>query len=270
MTPTELHAGISKLARELYLPTLARYDEIINPNAPFVKNLYELLLEQHRTSFEKRVARKLKTAGFPLVKTMDMFVLDQDHYPKLNLDEARELASCKFIDEISDICAIGPAGHGKTHLALAIGYEAIRRGFTVKYRRACDMINEMKEAGSNENLLDYKRMMTRCSLLILDEIGYISYDEAAANCLFQIIGARYETKSAIYVSNHTFSEWPKFIGGDALAGAIVTRIAHRAAILDLSGGVAWRLEHAHNRRNRASLAASPISQNLTSAIQLQG
>jgi DNA replication protein DnaC len=249
-TQTELQSGISRLANDLYVPALARWAEIVSPKASFAENLYALLSEQHVATFEKRVARKLKTAGFPIVKTMDMLALDNEHYPNISLDEARELTSCSFIDEAADVCAIGPAGHGKTHLALAIGYEAIKRGYTVKYRRACDMINEMREAGTNQNLLDYARMMTRCALLILDEVGYVSYDEASANYLFQIIGARYETKSTIYVSNHRFSEWPKFIGGTALAAAIISRIAHRASVLDMGGGIAWRLEHARSRRVR--------------------
>jgi len=255
MSTDELRSGISKLANGLYIPVFANYWRLISPTASFEENLYKLLSEQQQVSFEKRVYRRLRTAGFPYVKTMNMFVMSEDRLPNLNFDEVRELASCKFIDEKVDICAVGPSGHGKTHLALAIGYEAIRRGYSVKFRRACDLINEMSEAKTEKHLTEYSRMMTRCSLLIIDEVTYLNYDETAANMLYQIIGARYETGSTFYTSNLKFSEWPQFIGNNVLTNAIVTRIAHNSAILDMNGPKAWRLEHARSRRAKTAFDA---------------
>ena len=256
LSAEELHGSISKLANGLYIPIFAHYDKYISPSASFEENLYTLLSEQQQLSFEKRVARRLKTAGFPYVKTLNMFSMEKEYLPNLNFDEVRELTTCKFIDEKIDVCAVGPAGHGKTHLALAIGYEAIRRGYSVKFRRACDLINEMKEATSEKGLMDYSRLMTRCSLLIIDEVGYLNYDEVASNFLYQIIGARYETGSTFYTSNHKFSEWPQFIGNDVLTNAIVTRIAHNSIVLDMNGPKAWRLEHARSRRSNHGLGAT--------------
>jgi DNA replication protein DnaC len=106
----------------------------------------------------------------------------------------------------------------------------------------------MSEAKSDKKLSDYIRVMTRCSLLLIDEVGYFDYDAAASSLLFQIIGARYEIGSTFYTSNQTFSEWAKFIGSDTLAKAIVSRIAHHAVLLDMNGPKAWRLEHARSRQ----------------------
>jgi len=195
--------------------------------------------------------------------------MSKERLPNLNFDEVRELATCKFIDEKADVCAVGPAGHGKSHLALAIGNEAARRGYSVKFRRACDLINEMRESSSDKHLTEYARMMTRCSLLIIDEVGYLNYDEAASNLLYQIIGARYETGSTFYTSNHKFSEWPEFIGKNSLANAIVSRIAHNAIVLDMSGPVAWRLEHARSRRDRPAAAPGVKREKLDDAGQPQ-
>lgn len=244
----EIRSGISKLANELYIPVFAKYWKSVSPTASFDENLYKLLVEQQQVSFEKRVSRRLRAAGFPYVKTIDMFNMSKERLPNLNPDEVMTLTTCKFIDEKVDICAVGPAGHGKSHIALAIGYEAVRRGYSVKFRRACDLINEMKEASTEKHLLEYSRMMTRCSLLIIDDVSYFNYDEAAANFLFQIVGARYETGSTFYTSNLKFSEWPQFIGNNPLANAIVTRIAHNSIVLDMNGPKAWRLEHARGRR----------------------
>ena len=249
----ELRSGISRLANDLYIPVFASYFKHINSKASFEENLYSLLFLQQQASFEKRVGRRLRTAGFPYVKTINMFKMSEEHLPNLNFDEVRELTTCKFIDEKVDVCAIGPSGHGKSHLALAIGYEAVRRGYSVKFRRACDLINEMKEAKTEKHLIEYSRMMTRCSLLIIDDVGYFNYDEAAANLLYQIVGARYETGSTFYTSNLKFSEWPQFIGNNALTNAIVTRIAHNSIVLDMNGPKAWRLENVRSRRVESAL-----------------
>jgi len=250
MSAEELRAAISKTANELYLTVFSQYGKYINTKASFEENLYALLSEQNQISFQNRVKRRIRAAGFPQLKTMGMFQMSKDIFPNLDFDEVRELATCKFIDEKLDVCAFAPSGFGKTHLALAIGYEAIKRGYTVKFRRASDLINEMVEARSEQKLTDYNRVMTRCSLLIIDEFGYLDYDAASSSLLFQIIGARYETASTFYTSNQTFSEWADFIGKDTLANAIVSRIAHHAVLLNMNGPTAWRLEHARSRRQK--------------------
>ncbi|MCL2153669.1 MAG: IS21-like element helper ATPase IstB [Oscillospiraceae bacterium] len=247
MPVEELRAAISKTANELYLTVFSQYGKYINSKASFEENLYTLLSEQNQVAFQNRIKRRVKAAGFPQLKTMDMFQMSKDILPNLDFDEVNELATCKFIDEKLDVCAFSPSGHGKTHLALAIGYEAIKRGYTVKFRRASDLINEMTEAKSERKLTDYIRVMTRCSMLIVDEVGYFDYDASASSLLFQVIGARYEIGSTFYTSNQTFSEWAKFIGSDTLAKAIVSRIAHHAVLLDMNGPNAWRFEHARSR-----------------------
>ena len=121
MSLDELRSGISKLANDLYIPVFAKYWKSVSPTASFEENLYKLLIEQQQVSFDKRVSRRLRTAGFPYVKTINMFKMTKERLPNLNSDEVLELTTCKFIDEKADICAVGPAGHGKSHLALAIG-----------------------------------------------------------------------------------------------------------------------------------------------------
>jgi DNA replication protein DnaC len=248
MPADELHSAISKTAHDLYLTAFVQYEKYVSPAAPFEENLYTLLMEQSRIAFDNRVKRRLRTAGFPQVKTMNMFEMTKERLPKLNFNEVRELATCKFIDDKIDVCAFGPSGHGKTHLALAIGYEAIKRGYSVKFKRASTLVNEMNEAKSEKMLNEYVKQMSRYSLLILDEVGYLDYDLASSSLLYQVIGDRYEVGSTFYTSNLTFSEWEKFIGHDKLAVAIVSRIAHRSVLLDVNGPMAWRLDHAYSRR----------------------
>ena len=103
-------------------------------------------------------------------------------------------------------------------------------GFHRSKPRVSDLINEMREAQTDKKLADYLRMINRCQLLILDEMGYLNFDLSAANLLFQVIGARYETASTFYTTNVPFSGWAQFIGDEGLATAIVDRIAHRPLI----------------------------------------
>jgi DNA replication protein DnaC len=246
----EKKEAIVKAAARLRLGAFSQYEKYTDPKRPFEDNLSCLLEEQVRIADSSRIDRRVRYAGFPQIKTLDTFVMSEEHLPHLNFDEVRELGACDFIEDNDDIVAIGPAGHGKTHLALGIGYEAVKRGYSVRFKRASDMVNEMAEAKSDKHLSDYIRTLNRCRLLILDEVGYLNYDIASSSLLFQVVSARYEKASTLYTTNLAFSEWQNFIGDEALASAIVGRIAHRAILLNMNGPKAWRLEHARSKKQR--------------------
>lgn len=211
---SEKKEAIQKSATRLRLTAFCQYETYVNPKHPFEDNLCDLLEEQVRLADVQRLARRVKYAGFPQMKTLDTFVLSEEHLPHLNFDEVRELATCSFIDEKNDVVAIGPVGRGKTHVA------------------------------------EYIRTLNRCPLLIIDEVGYLNYDIAASSLLFQVVSTRYEKASTFYTTNLAFSEWGTFIGDDMLASAIVDRIAHHAIILNMNGPKGWRLEHARSKQQR--------------------
>lgn len=247
----EQKEAIQKAAVRLRLPAFSQFDKLIDPKQSFETNLLQLLEEQVRLADVCRLGRRIRYAGFPQIKTLDTFTLSKEHLPQLNFDELRELQTCSFIEEKDDLVAIGPEGRGKTHIALAIGYEAVKRGYSVKFKRAQDLVNEMSEAKSEKHLADYIRTLNRCQCLILDEVGYLNYDLATSSLLFQVISARYEKASTIYTTNLDFSRWGQFVGDEDLASAIVGRIAHRAIILNMNGPKGWRLDHARSKRQRS-------------------
>ena len=246
----DIQPDIAKIAKDLGLSIFAHYEKHIKTGRPFEENLLELLRKQAIEADNTRIQRRIRYSGFPNVKTFDTFEMTPERYPHLNLDEMNELSSCRFIEEKADVVAIGPSGRGKTHSAIAVGYEAIKRGYSVRFKRACDLINEMSEAKSEKALTRYTKTLNRCRLLIIDEIGYLPYDSAAASFLFQVISARYETASTFYTSNYTFSKWPQFIDDKEIVTAIVGRIAHHSIILNMSGPNAWRLDHARSRTEK--------------------
>ena len=245
----DIQADISKLANDLGLSIFASYGKYIKTGRPFEENLLGLLNEQAIVADNARIKRRIRYSGFPIVKTLDTFELSAERFPYLNLNEFQELQTCRFIEEKADVAAIGPPGFGKTHAALAIGYEAIKRGYSVRFKRAADLVNEMNEAKSEKALSAYTKTLNRCSLLILDEIGFLPYDPTASSFLFQIISARYETASTFYTTNYPFSKWSQFIKDKGVVSAIVGRIAHNSVILNMNGPMTWRLEHARSKAN---------------------
>ena len=243
----DIQADISKIANDLGIHVFARYEKYIKTGQPFEENLLNLLKEQAIEADNARINRRIRYSGFPIVKTLDTFELTAERFPYLNINEFRELGTCRFIEEKADIAAIGPPGFGKTHAALAIGYEAIKRGYSVRFKRAADLVNEMSEAKSEKALTSYTKTLNRCRLLILDEIGFLPYDTTASSFLFQIISARYETASTFYTTNYQFSKWTQFIKDRGIVSAIVGRIAHNSIILNMNGPTPWRLEHARSK-----------------------
>jgi len=255
---SEQRDAIKRATARLRLDAFSKYESLIDRKVPFEENLLCLLEEQVRRTDERSFARRIRNAGFPQVKTMDTFVMSEEHLPYVNFDELRELGSCAFIEEKNDVVAIGPAGRGKTHIALAIGYEAAKRGYSVKFKLASRMVNEMAEAKNDKWLEEYIKGLIRCQLLIIDEIGYLNYDPTAASLLFQVVSNRYERGSTFYTSNLEFSKWEKFIGDTSLASAIVDRIAHHAIVFNMNGPKGWRLEHARSKQQRGAQAGGSV------------
>lgn len=244
----EQKESIQRASNRLHLSAFACYENYTKPQNSFEENLYALLQEQVQISDQQRISRRIRYAGFPQIKTFDTFVMSKEHLPHLNFDEFRDLGNCTFIEEKNDVVAIGPSGRGKTHAALAIGYEAVKRGYSVRFKRASELVNEMTESKSDKHLVDYIRTLNRCQLLVIDEVGYLNYDVNSSSLLFQVVSARYEKASTLYTTNLEFSKWPQFIGDEMLASAIIDRIAHHAIILNMNGPKGWRLEHARSKQ----------------------
>jgi len=154
----------------------------------------------------------------------------------LNKDVVMELATCKFVENKRNIVAIGNSGTGKTHLLTAICIEAIIKGYTVKFKRASDLVTQMTEAASERRLSQYIKNVNTCDILLIDELGFLSFDAAGASLLFQIFAARYETKSTLVTSNLEFSKWVTFLGKDEqMTSALIGRLIDRSAILNMNG-----------------------------------
>jgi DNA replication protein DnaC len=194
----------------------------------------ELILQDELNIRNQRlIERRVKAARFRDQKTLENF--DFRFNPSIKRKQIFDLASCRFLREQRDVLFIGPPGIGKSHLAQAIGYHAIRSGFTVFYRSVFDAVRDLHQ----DDLLDGENVMMRKylkpDLLILDDMGLKRLPANSGEYLFEVIMRRYETRSTIMTSNRPIEEWGKLIGDVPSATAILDRVLHHAEIINITG-----------------------------------
>ena len=131
---------------------------------------------------------------------------------------------------------MGPQGVGKTHLAVALGYTACRRGIPTRYVRAIDMLNDLVAAQVQGTLGKALRQYTRPALLLVDELGYLPVDKRGADLLFQVVSARYELGSIVITTNRPFKDWGAILDVDpTLASAMIDRLMHHGEAIVIEG-----------------------------------
>jgi len=227
---------ITTLAKALKLNAFADYKAYIKDGSSIEEVLYGLLAAENSIKEHNKYTYRMKNAAFPVVKTLDTFVFNEKHLPELKKETVMELATCEFVERKQNVVAVGNCGTGKSHLVTALGIEAISKGYTVKFRRASELVAQMTEAVSEKHLSKLIKKINACNVLIVDELGYLSFDTAGASLLFQIFAARYETKSTIVTSNLEFSKWVTFLGNDEhMTAALIGRLIHHSTILNMNG-----------------------------------
>jgi len=174
-----------------------------------------LLAEEFTVREGRRIKAALQMARLATVKTLTGF--DFSFQPSLDRNRIMALAGLDFIDRHEVVHLIGQSGTGKSHLAIALGVEAIRAGRSVYFSPLADIIDSLAKADREGRLRERIRYLCRAQLLIVDEIGYLTLGATAGNLLFQLVNARYERGAMILTSNRGFAEWGQVFGEPSIS-----------------------------------------------------
>ena len=211
--------------------------------------LEQLLAEERQLREGRRIKMALLTARLTVLKTLESF--DFRFQPSLDRHRILALASLAFIERREVVHFLGPPGTGKSHLALALGLEAVRAGKSVYFTPLADLVGALAKAEREGQLRERIRFYTCNALLIIDEIGYLPLAPRSANLFFQLVNARYERGALILTSNRGFGEWAEIFGDPVVAAALLDRLLHHAIVIAIEGA-SYRL------REHAALVPEPL------------
>lgn len=233
------HDRLARLCEEMKLagimdayPALAA--QASEEEQSFTDFLENVLVAERDFRRARSAATLVRMAGFPAIKTLDDYDFKfASAAPKRQIEQ---LASLAFIARRENAVFLGPSGVGKTHLAIAMGHKAASAGIKTQFTTAADLILKVEVAQRQGRLSDVLRSMSRASLLIIDEIGYLPLHREQAHLFFQIVAARYEKGSTIMTSNLSFGAWDQAFAGDrVLTAAMLDRLLHHAHVIQIQG-----------------------------------
>src|SRR5215212_11401065 len=222
----------------------------------------EALLAEELTIREgRRIKAALQMARLGAVKTLASF--DFSFQPSLDRNRILALAGLDFIGRHEVVHLLGPPGTGKSHLAIALGVEAVRAGHSVYFASLADIVASLARAEREGSLRERIRFLCRASLLIVDEIGYLPITSGNGNLFFQLVNARYERGAMILTSNRGFAEWGEVFGDPVVATALLDRLLHHAVVVQIEGSSYRLRQHAdlvpEHIRSKALIQPPPVT-----------
>ncbi len=222
----------------------------------FLGYLLDGELEERR---RRSIELSLQFARFPCRKRLADF--DYAAQPSIDRRLIEELATGRFTAEGRNIVLLGPPGVGKTHLAIALGVRVAELGQRVYFTTAIELARRLTKATGEHRLHREMKNLVRPSVLILDEVGYLTLDTTQASLVFQVIAERYEKQQAVILtSNKPFAEWAQVFAGDAvMASAALDRLLHRATVLNIRGE-SYRMKDRHRPGERVDVTQAGFEQ----------
>jgi DNA replication protein DnaC len=238
MTISTDAARLQLLLGELRLPTIARLWPDLAATAdrdgwPAARFLVALAEHEIADRGRRRIERHLVDARLPPGKTLDTF--DFTAVPMVSKAHIMALAANDgWLEKGTHCLCFGPPGCGKTHLGAGLGRALVENGFRVLFTRTTDLVQRLQVARQELALEAAIAKLDKYHLLILDDIAYVSKDQAETSVIFELVAARYERRSLFITSNQPFGEWHRIFPDQVMALAAVDRLVHHATIFEMN------------------------------------
>jgi len=246
------HETIKLYAKRLRIPSFTRYENVarqLSPGEGYEQFLCDMMQQEVLQRQEAGQRRRIKKAGFPVMKTLDDFNYERlEHVSKALV---WELAACDFIKNRQNIVMIGNSGAGKSHLSIGLGMKACYAGFNVKFYTAMNLANELAEAIQLHRLSRLEKSLTKFDLLVLDELSYLTFNRHQSEMLFQVISERSERASVIVTTNLEFSRWTELFENELMVAAMIDRLTFRSHVLNMNVKDSYRLEQTLLKEKRS-------------------
>lgn len=205
------------------------------------------LVEAEIAAREQSNARtRLRAAGFPVAKTLDEFNVALSSLPQATFDY---LASLEWIHASENLCLVGPAGTGKSHLLIALGHAAVATGMRVRYFAAADLVETLYRGLADNSVAKIIDNVLRADLVIVDELGFAPLDLAGTQLLFRFVAAAYERRSLGIASHWPFDAWGRFLPEHTTAASMLDRLLHHAVVV-VTEGESYRMREAKTKGAR--------------------
>jgi DNA replication protein DnaC len=236
---------INNMAYILKLPYIRHNSKMLIDEANHTKMSYQEFLNtflerEVLLRRENSIKTRLRYAKFPYKKYLEDF--DRSKYAPEHRAKFEELDTLKFIEDNENIILIGSPGCGKTHYSIGLGIKACMEGKSVLFVSVPNLIIELKEAMNLNQMNTYKRKFEKYDLVILDELGYVSFDKEGCEILFNLLSNRNDKGPMIITTNLAFDRWEEIFKDPMITGAIVDRLAYKAHIMDISRETSHRYE----------------------------
>jgi DNA replication protein DnaC len=250
--PADLEAGLKRLKLAKVRAIAPELLQTAKTQRWAPEELLRTLVEAEIEAREASNARaRLRAAGFPVAKTLDEFNLKLSSVPQATFDY---LASLEWIRAAENLCLVGPAGTGKSHLLVALGHAAVSTGMRVRYFAAADLVETLYRGLADNSVAKIIDSLLRSDLVIIDELGFAPLDLAGTQLLFRFVAAAYERRSLGIASHWPFDAWGRFLPEHTTAASMLDRLLHHAVVV-ATEGESYRMREAKTRGDRRTKTA---------------